>query len=625
MILFDEALGIKLDSINEATELGKKLGVIEEPLHVVIAIDSSGSMNGSDTAKSAALTIINSIYNRKNDKDMLGYVSWKHYPAEYSKNISHDYMNDYGDISNKILSIKFDGNTCFKAGLNESLNLLKNNTSNSALEILILISDGIDNCNRSMGNLTCDQVKNIDLSKTYIYTIQIGDKEEKAELLKCLTRELPQLWTLPMNPSRIAVGNTIKLQEDEGPEFSLNARGKVIKYQEQNTNVIVTKIVENGNKGPRIKIRLEAPDANVSDSLVMAIDSSGSFGEGGNPDYGKNLRHAIVPSLEEISATLPNSTVSILSWDEDIDFAYSDLANRDPKRARLVPIKQAIQEIGDNSVFVAKPFYKSFFGFELPILAVDKPYPNSPYYTSEFEPTIFDTGLEGSLDVFSSQFPKKNADEKDTILKSILFITGRSEFTKFSPSLIERARSQNCTIYPIGIGVIEGTEMEKNLKLAAAATEGKYYYSSGGSDWTKDNVIDVISEVAKDIRNNPLLDDITLVETVYPYLKIDTSTIKVTKDSLKLGYSLIPQPPNQDGTTTIVIQLNSNENLTRNSVIEISMDAELDLSLPVEVNQSRRNVCWNIDQDTRISSISYRWIKPEQRFEVLLPENSINF
>jgi hypothetical protein len=133
-----------------------------------------------------------------------------------------------------------------------------------------------------------------------------------------------------------------------------------------------------------------------------------------------------------------------------------------------------------------------------------------------------------------------------------------------------------------------------------------------------------MSKVAEDIRNNPLLDNITLMETVYPYLVINYSTIKVIRDNLGVSYKIIRLPSNPDGTKTFIIQLRPGENLTRNSYIEISMDAELDLSLPVEVNQSRSNIGWSIDKNTRSSSISYRWIKPEQKFETQLPENSIS-
>jgi len=229
------------------------------------------------------------------------------------------------------------------------------------------------------------------------------------------------------------------------------------------------------------------------------------------------------------------------------------------------------------------------------------------------------------LEVFSSQIPESSIGEKDTDLKSILFITGRSEFKNFSQSLINQSNDQNCTIYTVGIGVIQGSKMESDLRTAAEQTDGTYYYSSGGTEWTKDNIVDAISKVAEDIRNNPLLDNISLVETVYPYLNVDPSTIRVTKDNSAIGFYHVPPTVNRDGTKTIEIKIDPSENLTRDSTIEISMDAELDLSLPVEVNQSRSDVCWDIDQDTRISSISYRWIKPAQNIDVLLPENSIEF
>jgi hypothetical protein len=626
MILFiNISLGLELDAANQTNDIAIKLARLDKPLHIVIGMDSSASMQGSEEAKSAAKEILDSIENRKNKEDRIGFISWKHFPAYSSKNLSTNFKN----INNIISSIDFDGNTCFKLGLNESIKLLKaDDLTPSTFNILVLISDGVDNCNTSIGNLLCNQTETMDFANIYIYTIQIGDSKNKTSLLRCLTKEIPSIIPTVEYPKTF-VGVTETIHEENTSEFSLSAHGRAIKYQEQTSKVNITKIIEKGNNGPKIKIRIEAPDANVSDALVLAIDSSGSFGVGGHPDYGKNLREAINPSLDHIKETLPNSTIAILSWDDKIDFAYDNLSNSDPKNASFVPIAKAIDDIKNNEVFVANPLRHEInvlnHKFELPILASSDPYPDYHYNCSEFDPTVFDVGLQGSLELFESQFKKMKIDERDTVLKSIIFITGRSEFTPFSAPLIERAKKDNCSIYAIGIGVIEKTLMEKNLKLAADQTNGTYYYSSGGSGWTSNDISNAISKVADNIRQKPLLDNITLVETIYPYLKVDTSSIKATKDGVGLKYNLIKSPPNSDGTTTLIIELKPNENLTRNSAIEISMDTELDLSLPVDVNQSRRNISWDINEDTRYSSLSYRWIKPEQKIEVMLPENSLDF
>jgi hypothetical protein len=620
------SLGIKFDAENQAKDVAKKLTGLDKPLHVVIGIDSSASMQGSEEAKSAAIEILESIKNRKISEDRVGFVSWKHFPAYSSKSLS----TDYGNITNIIRSIDFDGNTCLKLGLNESINLLKiSNPNSSAFNILVLISDGIDNCNTSMGNISCDQIRSMNFTNVYVYPIQIGNAENETDLLRCLTKEIPSNYPVYNVYPKTFVGVTKSIHEENTSEFSLPAHGRIIKYQEITTKVNVTKIVEKGNNGPKIRIRIEAPDANVSDAIVLAIDSSGSFGDGGYPDFGKNLREAMNPSLGYIKKILPNSTIAILSWDREINFAYDNLSNKDPKNARFVPISQAIDDIRNNNVFVASNLYYGInllnHKLEFPIYATSEPYPTRYYNCSEFDPTIFDVGLQGSLDLFESQFQKIKIDERDTVLKSIIFITGRSEFTPFSNNSIERANKDNCTIYTVGIGVKEKSLMQKNLFLAANKTHGDDYYSSGGSDWTKNDIANVITKVADRIREKPLLDNITLTETTYPYLKVDPSSIKVTKDGIGLKYNPIRLRPNSDGTTTLTIELKAFENLTRNSAIEISMDTDLDLSLPVDVNQFRRDISWTLDENTRPSSLSYRWIKPEQKFEVLLPENSINF
>lgn len=622
ILIVTSANGVK--SSDDLVSNGSINGIIkasDQPFNAVIAIDSSGSMQNSN-AKAIAIGIVKSVASLNNTENQIGYVSWRHNADNYSA-----LSSGYNELIKKIYAINYSGYTCFKIGLNKSVDLLEKSSKNKK-NILIIISDGEENCNRTeIGNLTCYQAKQIIPSDVEVRPIYIGDSKTKNNILSCMANEMVPV--VQQGDFKIIkdIQKEIPTEETSRNPFYLKAQGGVIKYQEQRTMVNVTKIVDQGDYGgPRIRIRIETPDGpKVPNSLVIALDSSGSLDKGGNPEYGKRLREAMNPALEGIKEKLPNSSVSILDWNDKIDFAYSPLSNSDPMKANLVPIDTAIKEIEGKKVFVDDPLYLKIGNYELPFLVSRDPYPTKYYNFSEEGSTDFTKGLRGALDVLNKAYPKLNDDENNTALKSIVFVAGRSEFIPFSrqPNLIEEAKKNKYHIYTLGIGAINHSLMEGELMNAAKQTGGEYHYSSGGKVWTKNAIVDEISNIVDEIRDMTLADNISLVDTIYPYLKVADSTIKVTKTRGNNVTSFYVKPKstlNQDGTTTI--ELGINEKLSRNTILEISFDTEFNLSLPVDVSEQRRSLYFNIDNNTKMSSVTYRW-HTDRWYQINLPENGI--
>jgi hypothetical protein len=584
------------------------------PIHAIISMDISASMYGTEYSKSSAIEIIKSFINKNNRTHKIGYVGWRQYPVKYS-NLSSNY--EY--LINNISQLDFKGNTCFREGLSKSIELLENASTPQSRNIIIIISDGMENCNRTeVGNLTCDRIRDIIPDNTEVYTIQTTDTKNKSELLSCLNLNSKKYSNNDTNiGSQKGVSTQKEIPADISSRnpFSLTAIGKAIKFQDTATKVNVTKIVEQGDyNGPRIRIRIEAPDGpNVSNALVMALDSSGSLGTGGNPLYSRNLREAMNPALEEIGTKLQNSTIAIQSWDSDVDFTYG-----------FSPISTAIGDIKKGEYFVSNPFYMTLFNVDLPIHASSDPYPVKHYHCDEQEATDFDTGLSAAVHLFEGAFPYRNGEEANTATKTIIFITARSEFMPFTQDYINEAKKKenNITIYTVGIGVKDGSEMQKNLTDISIQTGGTYHYSSGSSTWTSKAILDEISSIIEEIRAKKLMDNITVVDTIYPYLDVINSTIKVTKNGRNLNYSSIQPVRNLDGTTTLEIKLK--EILARGENIEVSIDTKMNLSLPIDVSESRRNLYWNIDKSSRISSVTYHW-HTDNWYEIHLPENSMSF
>lgn len=121
--------------------------------------------------------------------------------------------------------------------------------------------------------------------------------------------------------------------------MTFSARGNIISANDTVTNVSVNKTIIGTSDKPRLVFEIITPEVDYFD-FVLALDSSGSFGLGGNPDFGKAVAGAVLPFLEETKRKYPNKTfrVSIVSWDDDIDFALGNLANRNPSRANLLAL-----------------------------------------------------------------------------------------------------------------------------------------------------------------------------------------------------------------------------------------------------------------------------------------------
>jgi len=595
----------------------------DQPFNAVIAVDSSASMYGTN-ASADAIEIVKSVARYNNTENKIGFASWRANVDTYGE-LSSDYTN----IIKRMSAINYTGFTCFKIGLNRSIGIL-NNSSENKKNILIIISDGKENCNRNeIGNLTCEQAKQIIPPGVDVRTIYLGDSRNKSSLLSCLAD-----GNEPIKPEEFkykiikGIQKEVPVVETARNSFYVNANGSVTKYQEQRTKVNITKIVEQGDYGgPRIRIRIETPEGpNVPNSLVIALDSSGSFDMGGNPEYGKQLREAMNPTLEGIKEKLPNSNISILSWNDKIDFAYDPMSNSDPMKADLVPIDKAVRDIKEKKVFTDDPLYLKIGDQELPFVISGNPYPRTYYKPSEDKSTDFTKGLGGALDILNKAYPNLSVDENNTVLKSIIFIAGRSEFVPFSrqPNLLEKAKKNKYHVYTLGIGVINGSLMEGELMNASKQTGGEYHYSSGGKSWTRNAIVDEISKIVEEIRDTTLADNISLVDTLYPYLKVVNSSIKATKISGGSAQSINVKPRlilNRDGTTTI--ELGINENLPRNTVLEISMDTKFDLSMPVDVSEQKRSLYTEIDDDSKISSVTFRW-HTDRWYQMYLPENRIS-
>ena len=622
------------DPIIGAKTIAENLTKLNTSLNIVLAIDSSASIYyESQSSKSTAIEFLKTIENKTNTRIKIGYVSWRHVPVFSSSYLS----SNFSDIYHRINDTNFTGNTCFRNGLNRSLELLRKEATSAVYNVLIIISDGEENCNTE-SNFTCDEFNKMNSTDIYIYTIQIGRSDKGSSLLKCLEKPIEKPIGIPElphpNPSALngsssnKPGNKmLKPISIFEKAFQFQTQGSEVSIREPNTNMSVSKSITGGIFGPKITLKLAAPGIEaIKTGIVIAIDSSGSLGKGGRAEYGYNIRMSMQKILDKIDERMPKSNISIVSWDDNVDFAYSPLLNNNPLLASLVPISQAKSEIYEKEVFL----YKSSYPFPLNFIAGVFPsnVPGTYYYCNETESTNLSVGLESARIILN----KTVGNKLDATRKLILLVTSRSEFSRCDKDIVNKAKNENCNIHTIGIGVIDGSELQKDLieiagdKNKPEGDREKYHYSPGSSLFNEATVATSVNQALEQYSTENISNKISIVDTLYPYIHlVEGQSIKVMLNDNILNESLYTKTVtiNSDNTTTLEIILDKNVVMIPSDVIQVSFDTYLDLSLPIEATNSRTSRIYSINQKTPTSHVSYSWLGNNLAYNIPLPECNI--
>ncbi len=575
---------------------------LDNSSNVVLSIDCSGTI-ANEAAKNDSIVFLDNLKNKTRGNINVGYVAWSSGIIDKSSTLSSKINDVRQELKNS--NLKNKSVTCMRNGLNESIKLFGDKEPGKH-NILIIISDGLDNCTNS-SNLNCNNIWQLNATGIKIFTIPIGNNPIGRELLGCLEdREIDLGADERMTQDFREVE---KLPRD----MTFKAEVKQDIIAPDPNNMTVSKKVTWIDNGPRITLEINVPSAaKIPTNVAIAIDSSGSLGWGGRSEYGDNIREAMLPSLEEIRDRLNYSKVSIISWDENIDFAYWDLNNTDPAKACLVPTSIAIDNITENNVFMKKDEgylekVRAFFW------GVDRP--KTYYYCWEDESTNLSLGLDSARTVL-------NNATGNGIRKMIILITARSEFEHCDPKIISLAKEQNCDIYTIGIGVINGSRLEKEL-MEIASNKAKYHYSAGSQTYDQNAMESVIKTAVDQFTKENVSDNIRINETLYPYIQAKNGQVNAELNNKKILGNMSLIQTNPDKTTTWKIEFDKNLNLKPGDKLTVYFDTALNMSLPADVTKSRKPIAYSIDPKTIKSSISYRWLADNQPYEIGLPERNI--
>lgn len=616
--------------IESMTNIAEYLSTLNKSVNIVLAIDKSFSMkNETYNGTQLADQFLGIIKNKIDGQIKIGYIIWSNITLSKSDKL-------YSASDNILLDFnKIDpwGNTCLKVALDDSIKLLNNDPNKDAIKVIIIISDGVENCNLKDGNFNCTRYKEKNGNQDIlIYSIQIKDGNE-IPLLNCLKKPSERSNFINNQSKNHSVPKITKNFNETIEKTILMTKSNDVFRRDLNTNMTVTKSVSKGFYGPHITIRLAAPNVEaLKTNIVIALDSSGSMGRGGSNEYGNSIRDAMPAILRKIYDVNRGSNVSILSWDDNIDFSYSPLIyegvlNNNTSKTSLVPISTAIREINSMHIFKNNTENETILQKTADFL-FGKSYPNDYYHCDETELTDLNQGLEGAREILNNTAQNR----LDGTLKLILLIVGRSEYIPCKTETIYKAKQENCNIHTIGLGVSDKSKLKEDLikiagdKKALNGDRDKYHYSTGSHTWSEASVEDAINASLGKYFTENLTDELIVVDTLYSYLEpingtINTYTYFDNKEKYRIE-SKKELIENEDESTTLRIVFNKGFHMKPGQTVEISFDTSLNLSLPVDLTISNKDNKYisNIMPNTSPSYISYKWLGNERIYKVYLPE-----
>lgn len=360
----------------------------------------------------------------------------------------------------------------------------------------------------------------------------------------------------------------------------------------QNISVLsVSKeVLPNGNAPcpdcPRVRITLDTPEKACNADILFVIDKSGSMRDrdssnvdrSGNRKNYEIMQTALYEMLNRASNTpeLRNARIAIVSWD---DWNSPDSADID------TTLGQQWLPVGDPRI-------------EATIQQYDED------TCKETDLTFYEAGLQKAMRIMHSRIVSQANDPLSCDTRRfIIFITCRSEFKGITPSSVLYTIPRNNTlirggfegIFPFYIGTdLNGYPMEEhNLTLIAQLGDPLQRGAVGPESLTSDNLLSIILERMSGCGQGPWVTNVTLTETLYPYLKYT-------------GANPIPSTItyNRDGSTTLMWNIGTLNSGERWSA---TIDTSVQLKLPVDVTVSRSGFGGNISSSTPYSRVDFDW------------------
>jgi hypothetical protein len=372
------------------------------------------------------------------------------------------------------------------------------------------------------------------------------------------------------------------------------------------TDVSVTKtIAGNGNK---LKIEYDVDVPSVDDFyFVLALDSSGSLGFAGDSEQAKAVINAVPRFINHTMEKYPNKTfnLSIVSWDNDIDFTYPDQTKLSPIRTVSAGLNNVFGEVDD---------------------------PKYLYRCSESEGTDLSQPIRASIDILNNNPP---ADYRRN-MKFILLVVGAGEYAKCDPEILAEARNNNYNIYIVGMGkfqtergkfVKEGspTELHRELVYVSGENDRVSTCMAQGPDLSIE-LFDKLNMALSTAITENVADNVTIIETFYGYIEPDetVSWELVGIPETKRYINFADKIDGSDNTKTMVFQL---PELVQDNTTKIILGANFSLkALPISFSKDSKPIIFGSSaENAPIPTFNYRWLKNDSlNFSIELRESIIS-
>jgi hypothetical protein len=362
------------------------------------------------------------------------------------------------------------------------------------------------------------------------------------------------------------------------------------------TNVSVTKSIRGVGDSLECKYRIKTPAVD-SINFVLAIASSSTLGPGEKKIMQNAIFGAITGFLNETIIRYPDKSmnISILSFSNNIDFAYWNFRNINPKKAKVVPIQMAIKDIINN-----KEFHNNFYSIQ------------------RNDPINLSLAIDASTDVLDNIPPNERKKER----RFIILVVGDSAFYSCDENILKKALNNGYSVYSIGMGLhenshllqelIEISTMPRLLRTSATATEP-----------LEKNLLNALEDALKLSVSTPVAADLVISDSFDYYLKPDYSMIEIIGQNGPYKIDKIEYIKQSDGTNSICFEIPYG--LYSNTITEVTL--RLDIAIAEvpgliektyngkEIRPHRRN--------SPTSAVSYTWFNGRKSI-ISLPKKQLN-
>lgn len=413
---------------------------------------------------------------------------------------------------------------------------------------------------------------------------------------KCIFVNIILLFFLCVNMFGIQLIDAQTAELKSVGSMTLQVIGSEGKVHQEETNVNVTKSVE--GDGSKLQLRYDIQTPKVDDFyFVLALDSSGSLGYGGSKDQGEAVIDAVPKFIKDTVEEYKdkNISMSLISWDDNIDFAYKNFENIDPENAKIVPIQEVLKDINEN-----------VFG------EIDDE--RFKYRIQENDRTNISKAIDASIAILNNN--PENYYHRTS--KFIILVTGQSEYERDNET-IKRAKEAGYPIYVIAMDLDPHSRLQTDLRALSGYDENRFQNLPSVRDYLKMDLKDALATALKKAVYGPVAENFTITEPLYSYLDPEeNASIEV------LGYpntKVKIKPISKNGSTVI---FQSPYGLSAENITRLNFYAKFNLrGLPVSATEGSMPVVLAQPRNDTKSSCSYRWLGKEP-INIDLPGNVIN-